>query len=434
MSFFLLGCQNNSVSEGENEVKRPNIILIMADDLGYNDLGCYGSQRIKSPNIDELAAKGIQFTDYHSNGVVCSPTRAALLTGKYQQRTGIEGVITAKNHRHTGLGKDHLTMAEYLKTHGYQTGIFGKWHLGYDTTYSPLNHGFDIFRGFVSGNVDYHSHIDQTGHYDWWFGKDTIIEKGYTTDLITKHSVSFIKNNQENPFFLYIAHEAPHSPYQGRNDTAERTVDGEFVIQGAREDRAVAYQEMIWAMDEGIGKIISCLDNNNLLEETFIFFCSDNGANKVGSNDPLRGYKGQVWEGGHRVPAIAYWKNHTYSGKNNQPVMSMDIYPTIVDLMGDNKSLHLKSDGHSFLPLLRDKDAEMIDRRLFWRFGDNKKAARFKQWKYVKLNQQEYLFNLAIDLEEENNLMDSLPEKADDLKTSLADWEEKMSSYKIRTN
>ncbi len=177
-TFFIWGCQNSPDAGKEHQEELPNIILIMADDLGYHDLGCYGNQKMRTPNIDKLAAAGILFTDYHSNGVVCSPNRAALLTGKYQQKTGIEGVITAKNHRHTGLDKKHLTMAEYLKSQGYRTAIFGKWHLGYDTSCSPLNQGFQIFRGFVSGNLDYHSHIDQTGHYDWWSGKDTITEEG----------------------------------------------------------------------------------------------------------------------------------------------------------------------------------------------------------------------------------------------------------------
>jgi arylsulfatase A-like enzyme len=255
------GCNHGRISSSERDILLPNIILIMADDLGYNDLGCYGAEYIKTPNLDTLASEGARFTDYHSNGVVCSPTRAALLTGRYQQRAGIEGVVTAKNHRHTGLSGE-ATMADFLQKHQYRTGIIGKWHLGYDTLFSPLNNGFDFFRGYVSGNIDYYSHIDQEGYYDWWLGKDTITEKGYSTDLITHHSIQFIEANLNNTFFLYVAHEAPHYPYQGRKDKADRTIGGEFDVLGSRKDRINAYKEMIEALDDGIGQIRSCLDKN----------------------------------------------------------------------------------------------------------------------------------------------------------------------------
>jgi len=283
LSFFL-SCNYGKTSNNEKKDVLPNIILIMADDLGYNDLGCYGSESINTPNIDKLASEGVRFTDYHSNGVVCSPTRAALLTGKYQQRAGIEGVVTAKNHRHTGLSGE-VTIADFLSSYQYRTGIIGKWHLGYDTLFSPLNNGFNYFRGYVSGNIDYHSHIDQVGYYDWWLGKDTITEEGYSTDLITDNSVQFIENNLDNPFFLYVAHEAPHYPYQGRKDTADRTVGGKFDVHGSRKDRANAYKEMIEAMDDGIGQIVSCLDKNNLLESTLILFCSDNGSSSSSAHN-----------------------------------------------------------------------------------------------------------------------------------------------------
>ncbi len=196
-SKLLFLCLLSLVIFGCTEKKQPNIILIMADDLGYGDLGCYGGDHIQTPNIDRLADLGIRFLDYHSNGAVCSPTRAALMTGRYQQRCGIEGVVTAAGHRHTGLSAEEYTLADYLGSKGYTTGIIGKWHLGYDTAFFPGNNGFDYFKGYVSGNVDYHSHIDQTGHYDWWLNKDTIIEEGYTTDLITDAAVQFISDQQE---------------------------------------------------------------------------------------------------------------------------------------------------------------------------------------------------------------------------------------------
>ena len=172
---------------GANETERPNIILIMADDLGYGDIGCYGNEKIKTPNIDALAQGGMKFTDYHSNGPVCSPTRTALLTGRYQQRAGIEGVIYAQGPtRQTGMALEQVTFAEILKNRGYATGIFGKWHLGYNVEFNPARQGFDEFRGYVSGNVDYHSHLDGAGIEDWWKNIEKVPEEGYCTDLITK--------------------------------------------------------------------------------------------------------------------------------------------------------------------------------------------------------------------------------------------------------
>ena len=205
---FFFSCSSND---------KPNIILIVADDLGYGDLSIFGNKYISTPNIDKLGKEGIIFTDFHSNGSVCSPTRAALLTGKYQQRVGVSGVITAKNHRDKGLSTNEITFANIANEAGYKTGIFGKWHLGYDSKFNPVYQGFDEFVGFVSGNIDYHSHIDQEGYTDWWFDNRLNEEVGYSTDLITKHSVDFIKKNKDENFLLYIAHESPHYPFQGRN-------------------------------------------------------------------------------------------------------------------------------------------------------------------------------------------------------------------------
>jgi len=347
---LLVICLLATVIFGCTEKKQPNIILIMADDLGYGDLGCYGAKQIETPNIDWLAESGVRFLDYHSNGTVCSPTRAALMTGRYQQRSGIEGVVTAAGHRHTGLSTEEYTIADYFGSIGYHTGIIGKWHLGYDTTFSPVNNGFNFFKGYVSGNVDYHSHIDQEGHFDWWMNKDTIVEEGYVTDLITDAAVDFIRERQDEPFFLYISHEAPHYPYQGRNDKADRTIGGEFPNHGSRPDTKNAYREMIEAMDEGIGEIIMVLEQTGMIENTFLFFCSDNGANPTGSNHPLKGFKGKLWEGGHRVPAIAYWKDRLEPGMNDETILSMDLFPTIVSIAGIDLPDNVDFDGQDILP------------------------------------------------------------------------------------
>lgn len=424
---LLIICLLSIVFSGCTENNRPNIILIMADDLGYGDLGCYGAPNIQTPNIDRLADSGIRFLDYHSNGTVCSPTRAALMTGRYQQRSGIEGVVTAAGHRHTGLSPEEYTIADYLGSKGYHTGIIGKWHLGYDTAFSPINNGFDFFRGYVSGNVDYHSHIDQTGYYDWWLSKDTLIEEGYVTDLISDAAIQFIRDKKESPFFLYVAHEAPHYPYQGRQDRADRTIGGEFPNQGSRQDTENAYREMIEAMDEGIGEIISVLEKSGMLENTFLFFCSDNGANNTGSNYPLKGFKGKLWEGGHRVPAIAYWKDRLVAGVNDETILSMDLFPTLISISGNDLPENLDFDGLDFSRSLFFGDA-LQERPVFWRFK-SQSAIRKGAWKLLVDGEDIFLYNLDADPGESKDLKQEYPAIGDTLLALLDQWSEEMDLY-----
>ncbi len=209
--------------------QRPNVIVILVDDVGYGDYACYGHPTHKTPNLDKLASEGIKFTDFHSNGAVSSPTRAALMSGRYQQHFGIEGVITAASHRDVGLPLGTTTIASLLKSNGYKTAMYGKWHLGYPKENNPINYGFEKFVGYVSGNVDYFSHIDQEGYEDWWHQDRLVKEEGYTTHLITEYAERFIAETKDEPFFLYVAHEATHGPWQGPSDSAIRSIeDGEY--------------------------------------------------------------------------------------------------------------------------------------------------------------------------------------------------------------
>lgn len=421
----IFACQSSgSAVEERSSNPPPNILLIMADDLGYHGLSCYGSEKVHTPNLDKLAANGLRFTDFHSNGLVCSPTRAALMTGKYQQRTGIEGVITAAGHRDVGLGLEEVTMAEALKENGYQTGIFGKWHLGYDPRFFPHQQGFDEFIGFVSGNIDYHSHIDQTGVYDWWQKSDSIFEKGYSTDLITEHAIEFIEKNKNKAFFLYVAHEAPHYPYQNRTDEAIRTVGGKFPTQGRREDEDQAYVEMTEIMDEGVGKIMERLQELKLEDNTLVVFISDNGGpSKInGVNFPLKGGKASVWEGGHRVPAIINWKGKIQAREVKDVATTIDLMPFFLSLAGGKEKYQGQLDGVDISDLILNNEP-LPERAVFWRAG-NQKAVRRGDWKYVSLNaEEEFLFNLANDISEENNLIEQYPEKALAFRRLLADWE-----------
>ena len=418
------GCSMNEV---KTTAERTNIILIMADDLGYGDIGCYGSKKIKTPNIDALARRGMKFTDYHSNCPVCSPTRAALLTGRYQQRCGIEGVVTAAKHRHTGMALEEVTFAEVLKKRGYVTGIFGKWHVGYNVQFNPAKQGFDEFIGYVSGNVDYHSHIDQAGHDDWWKNCEKVPEEGYCTDLITKHGTDFIERHKEEPFCLYLPHEAPHYPYQGRKDPPERLSGGRKGQKTKGDEIARAYKEMVEVMDEGIGRIVETLRRLGLERRTFILFCSDNGATKRGSNGALSGYKGSLWEGGHRVPAVACWPGRIKDGTiTDQAVLGMDLFATMASIADAKLPTGLKLDGIDLLGMLT-KGKKLPMRTLFWRYK-KEKAVRKEQWKLLVQSNQVKLYNLEEDIGEKTNLAKVKPEIVKTLEDELLAWEREVSA------
>ncbi|MBL7152407.1 MAG: sulfatase-like hydrolase/transferase [Phycisphaerae bacterium] len=395
----------------------------MADDLGYGEVGCFGSTRIKTPNIDALAAGGMRFTDYHSNGAVCSPTRAALLTGRYQQRCGIDYVVTAKGPaRETGMPPAEITFAEVLKAKGYVTGIFGKWHLGYNVEFNPAKQGFDEFRGYVSGNVDYHSHFDQAGIQDWWKKLEQVPEEGYVTDLITKHGIDFIERHKDEAFCLYLPHEAPHYPYQGRNDPVERLGGGKIGKKTGGKDIPRAYKEMVEVMDEGIGRVVETVRRLGLERRTFIFFCSDNGACKKGTNGPLNGFKGSLWEGGHRVPAAAYWPGRIKAGSvSDETVLGMDVFPTMASITGAKLPAGLDLDGVDLSGLLFEGKS-LPERTLFWRYR-KEKAVRKGPWKLLVQGNNTRLFNLGADLGEKNDLALTKPAIVKGLEEELAEWE-----------
>jgi arylsulfatase A-like enzyme len=419
-------------AESVQSNSKPNIILIMADDLGYGDIRCYGSDYIQTPVLDKMASEGIKFTDFHSNGAVCTPTRAALMTGNYQQRAGLEGVIYAQmDRRMYGISQSEKTIAEYFKEAGYSTGAFGKWHLGYKPEFNPVFHGFDQFYGYVSGNVDYISHRDGIGLYDWWLNADTCYEEGYVTDLITNHALEFIEENKDNPFFLYLPHEAPHFPYQGRNDQADRLPGEEFPALGSRPDKKQAYKEMVEIMDENIGRVFNKLQELELEDNTLVLFCSDNGATNIGSNGELNGFKTSLWEGGHRVPAIVWYPAKIDAGASSDAtILSMDILPTFLSFIGESPAENL--DGIDFSELMFN-GKELEERPVFWRYRDQY-VVREGDWKYLRIEDDEYLFDLKNDISETVNLKNHYPEKTEYLKLHLNNWEMEMKKHKQQTN
>jgi arylsulfatase A len=412
------------VGAGAKPPERPNIIVILADDLGSGDLASFHPRGIETPNLSRLADEGIRLTDFHANAPVCSPTRASFLTGRYPQRAGITDVVSAYRwrNRHHGLHPEEVTLSALLRANGYQTGIVGKWHLGYQPEFRPLRHGFEFFRGFVSGNVDYITRVDPVGVFDWWSAEKTNPVLGYSTHLISRDAITFIKANKQRPFFLYVSHAAPHSPYQGPNDPPTRVVGNAHLSKGV-EDKSRAYGEMVVEMDRGIGQLLNTLRRLDLEERTLVFFFSDNGANLRGSNRPYRGHKGSLWEGGHRVPAIAWWPGRLPAGvARTQTSMSIDLLPTILAVAGVSPPAGHVLDGIDLFPNLARGDA-LPERALFWDF-DGFSAVRSGPWKLLlRPNGKVRLFDLDHDIGEKNDLSQKHPERVEKMKAAHLVWQ-----------
>lgn len=429
---LMVGCPICASARKNIKTDRPNFIIVMTDDMGYSDIGCFGSDYINTPNLDKMAKEGLMLTDYHSNGPVSTPTRAALLTGRYQQRAGLEHVLLTGNEqlRKTGLKQEEVTFAEILKENGYNVAMFGKWHLGYEPQFCPPVHGFDEYIGFHAGNVDYKAFIDQAGNADWWKWDTPADTTGYLTQIINRLGIDYIKRNDGTPFCLYLAHGCPHSPYQGPDDPPLREVGSSGFVRPEREDKDIAYKEMIEFFDKEFGLLMKTLKKEGLDKNTMVIFVSDNGPTGPGKAGIFRGRKGSVFEGGHRVPAIIWMPGTVKPGTvSDETVMTMDIFPTMLDYAGikyDDSERPL--DGTSFRPVI--ENGKMPVRPVFWRYGKGK-TVRVGDIKYIeettggKNNEKvsTYLFDLGDDPSETNNIINLNAERAKEMKTLLDDWE-----------
>lgn len=427
------------ISGSSQERVAPNIIIILADDLGYGDMSVYNGD-VPVPALTQMAKEGMRFTDFHSNGAVCSPTRAALLTGRYQQRMGIEKAL---NEKDKGLSdekaKGEVTLAQYLQEAGYKTAILGKWHLGSQKGTSPLQFGFHEFKGMLHGSGDYMSKVTRGGDYDWWNGDQLKKEKEYNTHLITREALTFLENNRSNPFFLFVSHNAIHFPWQQPGDTAHMRegqsypdVNGpksKLGQHGPNEVRSVI-RNMIIELDKSVASIFTKLKELGLDENTFVFFCSDNGGienyiggyHNISHNKPFRGEKGQLYEGGHRVPAIAWWPSQIpASVTNNETLMTMDLLPTIMELVRQ-KPLRNKVDGISIVPVLFE-NGKLPSRSFFWKHSEAY-AVRSAHWKMIikEENNQPELYDLAVDPSEKNNVAAANQEIIARLSRELEQW------------
>ena len=418
---------------------RPNIVFIVADDLGYADLGCYGGRDASfgpvSPVLDGLAAQGLKLTQGYSNSPVCSPTRFALMTGRYQYRLrgAAEEPINSKSRGSTTLGlpPEHPTLPSLLRDAGYRTALMGKWHLGYPPAFGPLRSGYDEFFGPMSGGVDYFTHCSSTGQHDLYLGDAEQQEDGYLTDLITDHGLDFVRRmaggaRSGTPFFLSLHYTAPHWPWETRDDEAlAQEVRGNlFHLHGGNID---TYRRMIHHMDEGIGRLMDLLRAEGLERDTLVVFTSDNGGERFSDNWPLVGGKMDLTEGGIRVPWIAHWPAVIAPGSTStQTCMTMDWSATMLDAAGATAAASHPLDGRSLMPLLRDATWR-DDQPLFWRMNHRgQRAMRHGPWKYLRVDGHDYLFHLEGDERERANLAPIAPERLAAMVQAWEAWEATM--------
>ncbi len=428
-----LGALSLKLAGAESNIKdlpmtrQPNIVVFLASDLGYGDLGCYGNSSHRTPNIDRLAAKGIRFTDFHSNGSMCSPSRAALLTGRYQQRVGLEYVLNHHSRDYPAMSKDAYTFGHAFKKNGYATGFFGVHHTGYMPEDSPVKSGFDEFYG-LCGGMDHHSHVTRWGRPNLWNGEKPVEEKGYVSDLIAKHAIEFMQTHRDKPFCMHVADFLVHFPFQGPNDEPlfkpGANNDSAENKYGQSADPKKTYREMVEAMDKNVGRILDSIRELGIEDRTIFIFTTDHGGHHlVADNVPCKGAKGSFNEGGQRIPAIASWPGVLKPGKTEDScLMLMDIFPTILDACGLGKPKEAQFDGASFWPLI-SKGEPIPERTLFWRMGAQK-AVRRGKWKLLVDSNGEKLYDLAADMGETKDRLSEEPAVAEELRMALKKWEE----------
>jgi arylsulfatase A-like enzyme len=425
--------------------RRPNIVFILADDLGYGDLGVYGHPFHQTPNLDRLAAKGVRFTDFVVSWPACTPSRGSILTGRYPQRNGLYDMIrnnevncgyqfteetyAVSPEMTLGLDLREITIGQALKKAGYATGLVGKWDSGRARRFLPLQRGFDFFYGFANTGIDYYTH-ERYGIPSMFRGNERIKEQGHATDLFLRESLRFVQENRQRPFFLYLSFNAPHGA--STFDKKARQVPEEYLKRypSLPAEKAL-YPALITQMDEAIGKLWEELRKLGLEENTFIFFTSDNGAPGAGRNGVLRGRKAQMFEGGIRVPAIARWPGRIPEGKTITDFAStLELFPTFLAAAGAPAPGGVKLDGFNMLPVLEGK-ARSSRTEFFWqRQGD--KAARVGHWKWVESQAGSGLFDLSTDLPEKNDLSAQKPDVLKKLKERWLAWRKEMDAAEPR--
>jgi len=412
-----LGCFSLLVSCSTETDSKPNIIIILADDAGYSDFGFMGSDEIKTPNLDQLAFDGVTFNNAYVSASVCSPSRAGLLTGMYQQRFGHE--CNLDSDVNNSFDPNQITIAEALKTEGYNTGLIGKWHLGDKTQNHPLKNGFDYFWGFISGARNYFYDPNE----EFRNSIRNVVENytqtrfdGYLTDVLGDKAIGFINKNHEsnNPFFLFLSFNAPHTPMHAKDDVLEKFKDNPRKV----------YASMMWSMDEAIGNVVEVLKENDQYDNTIIYFLSDNGA--AMSNDaspfPFKGWKGNQYEGGIKTPMIMTWKNKIKSNTQFDGFISaLDIFKTSLEASNVNKEYMINADGKNIMNFLNDNNIK--NENLFWR-KDKMATVRSGDYKLIRLNDTStVLYNIKKNYFEDFDLKINESQVHDSLLKLLSSWE-----------
>jgi arylsulfatase A-like enzyme len=414
--------------------QRPNIIFILADDLGWGDLSCYGRPDYRTPHLDRLAAQGLRFTDAYSASAVCTPTRCGFITGRYPGRLkiGLAEPLPATNNS-VGLDPNHPTVASLLKQSGYATALIGKWHLGFKPEWGPNAHGFDEFFGSLSGAVDYHEHKDGVGKPDLFENLTPVEQNGYLTDLLTDRAVRYVNAHRNGPFYLSLHYTAPHWPWQDRQGGERVTFTDktiEPVTMGGGGSLKL-YAEMMRGLDDGVGRVVEALKVAGLAENTLLIFTSDNGGERFSYEWPFSGGKGALLEGGIRVPAIVRWPGVIPPRSvTHQVAISMDWTATILAAAQTKPAEGFPLDGIDLLPVMRTA-TETRDRMLFWRIYDQD-AVRHGDWKYFRDGERRFLFNLKLDAHEQANFAAKNPEMLDRLAAEFKKWDSQMLPRAIR--
>lgn len=419
------------------EPDRPNIVLIITDDMGYADLGSYGARDIRTPNLDRLARDGVRFTDFYANATTCSPTRAGLISGRYQQRYLLEAPIEADGapgSKGVGLEASPFSLPRLLQSRGYATALFGKWHLGYAATQSPNAHGFDTFFGLKSGYHDYWRHNDSRGEPDLWENDTRVTVSGYTTDLITRRAVEFIGAHASEPFFIDVAFNAPHWPFQ-RPDTPSVAANNARFLRPADSltSSRADYVTMVERVDRGVGEILAALEQQGLARNTLVIFTNDNGGEWLSDNTPLFNRKWTTWEGGIRVPAIVRWPGRIPPKQVTPQVgITMDLTASILAAAGVVVPAEAKLDGMNLLPVL-ERRAPVVERTLFWRSASPvssgvMRAVRDGEHKIVIEGSNLFLYNVRRDPGERTDLARLRPDLARTLRLKLDAWESQVNA------
>ena len=408
----------------------PNIVFILADDLGYADVACYGRPDLRTPHIDRLAQRGVRLLQAYANSAVCTATRTALITGRYQYRLrlGLEEPLRTSDGN-VGLPPEHPTLPSLLKRLGYSTTLVGKWHMGLLPSFGPLKSGYDHFYGFRGGALDYFSHRATDQREDFWEDDVPVQSVGYLTDLLGERAVDVIRGQSRSrqPFFLSLHFNAPHWPWEGPGDEAEShriRSTNLFDWDGGTQK---TYQRMIEQMDLQIGRVLDELDAAGQTDNTIVIFTSDNGGERFADTWPFTGRKTELLEGGLRIPAIVAWPARLPQGKTSEQVaMSMDWLPTLLAAAGGEPDPKYPTDGANILPVLTGS-APAFKRTLFWRYKANaQRAVRDGDYKFLKILENTFLFNVVDDPMERANLKDRLPDVYSSLVSKWLDWNAEM--------